>query len=421
MWDERTHRLSCRSARMSTARLWRRTTAVFLTLVLALWAAAPNLGAVDAGEQQADDRKSAEATEPETGAEKEEVKQKKGPSFIPIPIFITEPAIGYGLGAAIGYFHKKEGEADPDPNSLAPAYTADTATKAGREKKVPPTISGVAAAYTDKGTWGAGIGHSASWRKDTIRYAGAVGYAHIVSTFYFGDQPFDFELDTGLLYQDIKFRIKKSDFFVGAKLVCVNPDLLFDDEAEDLPGVSDRTQLNDFGLAFQAEFDSRDNNMTPNRGQFVELVGWKHLEALGGETDYWKIGLDAQTFHEMMNTKLVLGFHIKVDTAGGDPPLWGYPWISMRGVPALRYQNETAGVLETELRWNILERWAAVGFLGVGATRGDVPIYQDESGIVAGGIGGRFLFRPQDSLWVGLDLARGPEDYVVYVQVGHAW
>ena len=41
--------------------------------------------------------------------------------------------------------------------------------------------------------------------------------------------------------------------------------------------------------------------------------------------------------------------------------------------------------------------------------------------VVAGGIGGRFLFRPQDSLWVGIDVAKGPEDWVLYIQVGHAW
>ena len=46
---------------------------------------------------------------------------------------------------------------------------------------------------------------------------------------------------------------------------------------------------------------------------------------------------------------------------------------------------------------------------------------QDESGIVAGGIGGRWLFRPKDSLWVGVDIATGPEDTYAYIQVGHAW
>ena len=50
-----------------------------------------------------------------------------------------------------------------------------------------------------------------------------------------------------------------------------------------------------------------------------------------------------------------------------------------------------------------------------------MPILEDESGIVAGGLGGQFLFRPQDSLWVGLDVAKGPEQYVLYIVAGHKW
>ena len=58
----------------------------------------------------------------------------------------------------------------------------------------------------------------------------------------------------------------------------------------------------------------------------------------------------------------------------------------------------------------MFDRWAVLGFIGVGATRGDVPQYECESGIVAGGLGGRFLFWPRDILWVGADVARGTED-----------
>ena len=93
----------------------------------------------------------------------------------------------------------------------------------------------------------------------------------------------------------------------------------------------------------------------------------------------------------------------------------------MLGIPALRYQNETTAVLASELRWNLAERWAAVGFIGFGATSGDVPVFKEEDSIVAGGLGGRFLFRPQDSLWVGADIAKGPEDWVVYIVAGHKW
>jgi hypothetical protein len=395
---------------------------VTVTLVLIFGIGFPTIAQEPMPEQAAEDHDGTDAADVQDGKDEGETKEeKKGPSIIPVPIFITEPAIGYGLGGAVGYFHKKKTGADSGADSLAPALTADSAAKAGKQQKVPPTVSGFAAAYTEKGTWGLGFGHSASWKKDTIRYAGAIGYAHIVSTFYFGNQPFDFVLDSALFSQDIKFRIGTSDFFVGGRLVYVNPELAFDEDLDDVPIESDRLKLNDFGIALQADYDGRDNKMTPNRGQFVELVAWEHPEALGGETDYWKVGLQAQSFHEMANKKLVLGFHLDLDTAGGDPPIWGYPWITMRGIPALRYQNESTAVLETELRWNILERWAAVGFIGTGATRGDVLVFEDESGIVAGGIGGRFLFRPQDSLWVGIDVAKGPEDYVLYIQVGQAW
>jgi len=395
---------------------------VLLSLCLSLFIAAPSVLATEGEGSEPAESDTTQTAESEDGGEGDKAEaKKKGPSFIPIPIIITEPAIGYGLGAAVGYFHKNKHHEDAGGEKTSPVLTAETTAQAGKQQKVPPTISGIAAAYTESGTYGIALAHSASWKMDRIRYVGAIGYAHVVSTFYFSDQPYEFKLDTGLFYQDMKFRIKKSNFFVGGKLVYLTPDLIFDDDVEEIPGVSDRTELTDFGLALQADYDGRDNKMTPNRGQYVEFVGWKHLEALGGETDYWTIGLTVDSFHEFADKKLVLGLHLDLDTAGGDPPIWGYPWVTMRGIPALRYQNESTAVVEGELRWNIVGRWAAVGFLGVGATRGDIRVFEDESGIVAGGVGGRFLFRPQDSLWVGLDLAKGPEQYVLYIVAGHKW
>ena len=176
----------------------------------------------------------------------------------------------------------------------------------------------------------------------------------------------------------------------------------------------------DSGLALEAVWDTRDNTMTPDRGQLIELVAWRYDEALAGDYNYWKGEFKALSFHQF-GEKFVLGLRLDVYAVDGDPPLWSYPWISLRGVPALRYQNEIAGALETELRWNIFTRWAVVGFVGVGATRGDTLIYEDESDIVAGSVGGRYLFRPQDSLWVGVDIAKGPEDAYAYIQVGYAW
>jgi len=106
-----------------------------------------------------------EETPPDDVAEEEKDSKKeqkigKGSNFIPLPIFVTEPAIDYGLGAALGYFHPRKDEVE-DP-SAAPALTTGKPPTEGieKERRRPPTISGIAAAYTEKGTWAAGFGHA---------------------------------------------------------------------------------------------------------------------------------------------------------------------------------------------------------------------------------------------------------------------
>ena len=286
-----------------------------------------------------------EGTPPDDVAEEErdskkEKKKGKFSNFIPLPIFITEPAVGYGFGAALGYFHPRKGE---ETASISPAFTTGTSPAQGTDKikKRPPTISGVAAAYTDKGTWAVGVGHSASWKKDRIRYVGALAYANINSTFYFLDRPFDFNLKGGILYQAMKFRLGSSDFMLGPRLFYMNADAEFT-LGDSAPAAFLERSAGDSGLALAATWDTRDNTMTPNSGQLIELVAWRYDEALAGDYNYWKVEFKALSFHQF-GERFVLGLRLDVNGVDGEPPLWSYPWISLRGIPALRYQNEFAG------------------------------------------------------------------------------
>jgi hypothetical protein len=400
-----------------------RSAAVALTVIALAFIGPPQLRAQEQGRDvSSTSNDDVSKKQKKQKKEKPEDAEKRGPKFVPVPIFITEPAVGYGLGGALGYFHPKK-IADQEEQRLAPGLTATAVKDTGKRQKTPPTISGIAVGYTENGSWGGGLGHSASWKKDRVRYKGAIGYVDLVSEFWFGNRPFEFNFAGGVLYQDIKFRMGKSKIWLGGRLAYVNTDLEFVVEPPSEP-VADQffgRNVQDFGLALQAMYEGRDNKMTPNSGQFVELVSYKHFENSIGDYDYSKVMLKVLSFHQFASDKLVLGLRLDLKAAGGDPPLWGYPFITLRGVPALRYQNERTGVVEVELRWNMLERWALVGFFGGGGTRGDTRLYADAKGIYAGGIGGRYLYRPQDSLWVGADLARGPEDYAFYIQVGHAW
>ncbi len=88
--------------------------------------------------------------------------------FFPALTIITEPAVGYGAGVMLMFFHdsiqnraEQVKERNPD----------------GTPKRLPPpSISGLFGMGTENGTWGAGAYHMGVWKDDTIRYLGAMGY-----------------------------------------------------------------------------------------------------------------------------------------------------------------------------------------------------------------------------------------------------
>jgi len=105
----------------------------------------------------------------------------------------------------------------------------------------------------------------------------------------------------------------------------------------------------------------------------------------------------------------------------GDTPFWSVPLISMRGIPSLRYQGDSVFVAEIEPRWDVSNRWSLVGFVGSGWAEDSISDFDGSSAEISGGIGFRYLAARRMGMRVGLDIARGPDDTVVYLQVGSGW
>ena len=103
------------------------------------------------GDDQAENEKAAagETQEQEDKPENERYR------ILPIPIIITEPAIGEGLGVALALFHPVKGGKAED-EKLA---TLDSFGDFRGTREAPPVVTGVAAAYTNNETWIAGVGH----------------------------------------------------------------------------------------------------------------------------------------------------------------------------------------------------------------------------------------------------------------------
>jgi hypothetical protein len=366
----------------------------------------------------ADEEEASSATEQEgQEEEKKEEKPDTGGKFLPLPIIITEPAIGEGLGAALIYFHADNKAAVPRVASAA------TLNRSDRKQTPPPTATGVFAFYTNNDTRGFGIGHARTFKDDKYRLTAMLADATINATYYLGDAPFEFSLDGTIAFARLKRRFGASNMFIGAATSILDASIDFPINPEPPssrgPGIPE-VPFTDVGISGSFIYDSRDDTMMPTTGQLAELSLWRYDEAFGGDYNYTKATLKMNSFHAL-GKKFVLGLRLEASTANGDVPFYAAPFVKLRGIPALRYQGQMAGVAEVELRYQLAKRWSVLGFLGEGFTdeRGIWDETDDE--IKAYGVGFRWLALQTKNVWVGLDLARGPEDDFFYIQLVHPW
>ena len=343
-----------------------------------------------------------EPAETRTGAEQENTG-----GFVPVPIFITEPAIGEGLGLGIVYFHE---QSTPERNRL---NTGRSVMSTGRESKAPPTATGIFGFRTNDGSEGYGVGHARTFQEDTYRLVGAAAEADIEATYYLGDVPFKFSVDGQVIFSRLLRRIGDSNFFGGGAVSAT------DANADFRSGLVDFS-FTDIGIAAIAIYDARDDTMLPSDGLLGEFSVWHYDEALGGDFDYQKIGLKLNSFHKL-GERFVLGMRLQADSADGDVPFYAEPYVSLRGIPALRYLGDTATVVEVEGRFRVADRWIVLSFAGKGFVDSRSGVEKSEDDIDSIGAGFRYLMLPKQNVWLGVDVARGPEEDFGYIQIGSPW
>jgi hypothetical protein len=356
-----------------------------------------------------------------SSASESKKKKTKDPDrgrILPIPIFITEPAVGEGFGLVLAYFHRVKGR--PDKRLIgSPDSIADTR----EEQAPPPTVTGVFGAYTSNETAVAGVGHMNTFKDDRIRFTAVAAVADINSTFYLNDQPFKFNLEGAFVFQETRFRFGDSRWFWGIGLSYLDASSAFrvDLPEDPLPFLDlFRADVSNVGLAAKLSWDTRDSTSMPGKGKYFDFAAWRYDDLIGGDYDYWDARLKFHSFHPL-HEKFVLGWRAEYSTINGHAPFFAIPFVKLRGIPALRYQGEHVGVFELEGRYNFTPRWAMIGFAGKGWTSSYLDFIDTDQNIRAYGLGGRYKIFEAQNIWVGIDIAKGPEDYAWYIQVGQAW
>jgi len=336
----------------------------------------------------------------------EHLLEHKG--MLPVPIIITEPAVGYGGGLAGLFFDQPLGEA--------------LKTRLGETgKAIPPNITGLGGFKTENGSWGGLFGHHHTWLRDRYRYLGGIGKAELTLDYYgLLGTPRAYQLEGVGLMQQLLARAGDTDWFLGARYAWLQVKPSFGagwpDDLEGQPIKEVRIGR----LSFLADHDTRDNIFSPTSGHFVEAEIVVARPGLGGTTSYEQVNLRGFDWLPL-GKQFVLGLRGDVQASSGDIPFFARPFVYMRGVPAMRYQGDNAAVAEVELWWRTTPRWSLLGFTGVGRAWGGRNDFSEAETVTTVGTGFRYLIARKLGIHAGIDIARGPEDTAFYIQVGSPW
>jgi hypothetical protein len=327
--------------------------------------------------------------------------------FIPIPMIITEPALGdIGGVLALTFFTPKL----PPPG----------------KKYIAPDITAGVGMYTANGSWAAGGGRIGSFPKAGIKYRAFAGYASLNLSFYrnlpSGDeQEFKFNIEALPVMLNISKSIGQTDIYLGGQYVfsktTVNP--RFETELPDwVPPLDADNKTGTFSLF--GEWDQRSNFFTPDQGTFLRLMYGSDDTWTGSDFDYRRYS-GILNYFLTVRSRWISGFRMESQHVSGDPPFYLLPSLSMRGVPVARYQGATTILLETEQRFDIRNRWSVVAFVGGGKAIMKDESFDEAETVINYGAGFRYLIARIFGIRAGIDIARGPDNFAWYIVFGHNW
>ncbi|MCF7752154.1 outer membrane protein assembly factor [Bacillus subtilis subsp. subtilis] len=332
--------------------------------------------------------------------------------FLPVPIVITDPAVGNGGGVALAFFHR-------------PHTAAVAAADGGTPKMAVPDIYGGGAMRTENGSNAYAVAASLHFDEDRWRYRGGVSKASFNLGFHtpgtrLPSTRIDYNVDGLASFQQGFRRLGDRDLFLGLAWIYMDMDIGFEvaSDRDRFPPRALATRSSGLGLSL--EYDTRDNPFTPSHGWLGMIEGNVYLPGIGSDTAFQSYRGHAYGYWPW-GRRLVVGGRADLRWANGGIPFYRLPYIDLRGIGSGRYQDTRAGVLETELRWNLTRRWALIGFVGAGRTWGRNNRFGEAASQVAKGAGVRYLIARQLGMHIGVDYAWGPEDDTFYIQVGSAW
>ncbi|WP_411062946.1 BamA/TamA family outer membrane protein [Vibrio rotiferianus] len=185
---------------------------------------------------------------------------------------------------------------------------------------------------------------------------------------------------------------------------------------------SEVTNATSSGVLLGMEYDTRDFEPNPMRGQFLDVEWIANRDSLGSDEDYDNLVANYRVYQQWSDTTII-AMEVYSQSIFGDAPWFDYAQLGddqrMRGYYQGQYRDKHQLSTQVEIRHTIAGRHGVVGWLGAGNI---APTYHElfeNSWLPTVGVGYRFAFKARIN--VRVDLGVGKDSTGFYFQINEAF
>jgi len=327
--------------------------------------------------------------------------------WVLVPIPFKNALLGAGLQVGLGRLYRPEDRPDQKQTSMF----------------------GFGGMYAEGGSWAGVVGDRRYWRGGRLRTTleaglGNIGYDVNLSALLNGLRlPVQQDFSGGLFKvgYEVRDRVWLSAGFKAARTtLTIEMPELDSGNFSLLPNLDYQMAL----LDIAAEWDSRSDQFYPLDGALITAGLSFSDQALGADTRYQVYELSYNGYRAL-NERNTLAWRIAGKTVAGDPPFFSLAWygsgVDLRGYAPGTYIGKSQATVQGEWRWQATKRIGFVAFGGVGGIWGEVPVFEQDDFLPAGGIGLRWRLTEKFRVNFRIDYAWGKDDEVLLISAGEAF
>ena len=315
-----------------------------------------------------------------------------------VPVINYDPSLGWNTAALVNVFYRMSPTDTISPLSMAGAMLGRTTNK----------------------TWYWALYTKMYFNQDNYRLTMAYGDASVNFQYF---EPgiggfIDFNSLHDIFMIELQRRIYKR-WYLGAKYF--NQKILTTYDIEGNEGEEETRNMNHLGLV--VSHDTRDFIYNPHSGDYFNFKTGHYRDTWNSAYKFDKFEVDFTKFFGL-SEKEVIAARATALIATGDVPFEGQYVVGrddIRGYTDGKHRGEQVYNLQAEYRWNFYKKWGMVAFAGVASAVDEINQMKFEDLLPGAGVGLRFMAIPSEKINIGIDVAKGIDDWGLYFRIGETF